>query len=226
MNYYIFEPAVDTPETGSVYPQVHKMAPGYNFKAENSVHALSRARKEFPDYTPNLDYFIVDGRAKLTDLLSISVMYGGFLISKNLKELFQQFNLPLHRFYPAKVLHKKVFHDYYWMHIICDMTDFVDYPNSKFFIYYNYFHDLGDIKINSKVDLFQKETELIANNEGKTVTIWSKRITLNSLFDKTLDLFEVGNFDSKYYVSERLKSAVEKEKLTGISIKYAENIVV
>jgi hypothetical protein len=226
MKYYIFEPAVDTPETGSVYPQVYKMASGYNYKAENSVHALSKATKAFPNYTPNLDYFILDGRAKLTDLLSVGVMYGGFLVSGKLKELLQQFSLPPHRFYSARVLHKKGFYDYYWMHIICDLTNVVDYPKSKFIIYYNYAHNLGSIEINTKEELYEKREKLKQDNLGKNVTVWSDKIVLNGSFDKHLDFFEIGSFDSSYYISEKLKVVIEKEKFTGISIKRTEKIFV
>jgi hypothetical protein len=76
MYYYIFKPATNTPETGFVFPQVQKMKPGYNYKAVNSVHALSRAVQHIPDFIPDLNFFVVSGIAKLTDLLSVSLVYG------------------------------------------------------------------------------------------------------------------------------------------------------
>lgn len=225
MNYYKLDHAVDTKETGSQYPQVQKMAPGYNYKASNSVHALSRENQEFPSYTPNLDCFILHSKARLTDLLSVAVIYGGFLISPKLKELVEQLNLPKHKFYSAKVTHGNKICDYYWMHIICDLSDFVDYEKSKFFVY-NYMHDLGSIIVNSKEELLDKRVQLKQDNPGEALTIWSKKIVLCNSFDTSLDLFEIGNFDRNCYVSERLKFGLEKAGITGIDVQKTNKIII
>lgn len=224
MSYFIFKPATNTPETGPEYPQVQKMAPGYNYKAPNSVHALSREVEKIPDYEPNLDYFIVQGRAKLSDILSVAPVSGGFLMSAKLKNILEQFRLPTHKFYPAKLQHKKQFYDYYWMHIICDLTDYVDYPNSTFFVYYNYSQNLGYINISSKEELIQKKQKLKSDNPGKTVTIWADKLTLSQSFNKKLDLFEVGTFDANYYISESLCQAITNAKVSGCSITIAANL--
>lgn len=223
--YYIFKPAVDSPETGSVFPQVQKMSPGYDYKSANSVHALSRVQG-IPDFEPNLDYFIVQSKAKLSDLLSVSVVRGGFLVSKKFKEVLEGSKLVNHKFYPAKVSYKKQIYDYYWMHVISDFTDIVDYNNSSFFIYHNYAHNLGEIAIGSKEDLLEKRKKIKADNPGKTVTIWANKITLNNTFDKSLDLFEVGTFDANTYISLSLKNAIDNNNITGCYINEANNITV
>lgn len=224
MPYYIFKPATNTIETGPAYPQVQKMAPGYDYKAPNSVHAMSREVERLPDYEPNFDYFIVQGNAKLSDLLSVAVIHGGFLISEKLKAVLEQFNLPTHKFYPAKVMHKKQFHSYYWMHIICNLTDYVDYPKSTFFVYHNFSKNLGYVDIASKEELLQKRLKLKSDNPGKTVTIWVEKIFLRASFNKQLDLFEIGTFDANYYISEALHQSLIKEKITGCLITPANNL--
>ena len=223
--YYILKPASDTIETGHVYPQVQKMSTGYDYKAPNSVHALSRIQ-EFPDFEPDLDYFVVHGKAKLSDMHSVTLIYGGFLISRKLKEILETFNLVPHRFYPARVYYKKTFHEYYWMHIVCNFTDIVDYPTSSFFIYYNFGHNLGKIDIASKEDVIQKRKQVKEDNPGKTVTVWAKKIAFTSFFDKSLDLFEVGMFDSNTYISEPLKEKIISNKITGCYIVEATNLIV
>ncbi len=223
-NYYIFEAACNTPETGSVYPQVQKMAPAYDYKASNSVYALTKSVTEFPDFTPNLDYFVVHSKAKLTDLLSVTPVDGGFLVSPRLRILFENFNVAPHRFYSARVHYKKEFFEYYWLHIICNLTSYVDYPRSTFFAYYNYKHNLGYVDIQSKEEMKIKKEILKKDNPAKTITIWAEKIRLNSDFDKSLDLFEVGSFDRNYYISNRLKTAIEAEKITGCYIHSAENL--
>lgn len=226
MNYYIIKPASDNSETGSVYPQVQKMSPGYDYKATNSVHALSREVEDFPSYEPNLDYFVVKEKAKLSDLLSVAVVYGGLLISSRFKALLEQFHLPKHRFYPAKVNHKKQFHEYYWMHIISDFSDFIDYPDSTFIIYYNYSHTLGTIAISSREELEEKRKKVKEDNPGKTITIWAKELHLKNSFDRTLDLFNIANFDSNTYISHSLKETIHKEKITGCEITSAKNVFI
>lgn len=223
--YYILKPAVDRPDTGPVFPQVQKMSPGYDYKSPNSVHALSRA-DGFPDFEPALDYFIVHSRARLSDLLSVSVIHGGFLISKKFKEVVTAFNLVSHKFYPAKVSHKKQLHEYYWMHVISDFTDIVDYRRSSFFIYSNYAHNLGQIDITSKEELIQKRKEVKAANPGKTVTIWADRIILTNSFDRSLDLFEIGMFNSDTYISPELKDAIVSNNISGCDISEASNLIV
>ncbi|MFL9484508.1 imm11 family protein [Chitinophagaceae bacterium LWZ2-11] len=224
MNYYIFKPAINTFETGTAYPQIQKMSLGYDYKATNSVHALSRANQSLPNFSPNLDYFVVNKQAKLSDLLSVSVIRGGFLISNKLKEILEKHNLPEHQFYSAKIQFKTKFYDYYWLHIISDLTDVVDYSNSTFFIYHNYLHNLGYIKILSKQDFDIKKRKLKQDNEGKTVTIWSEAIFFNKTFENQLDLFAVSLFDNDFYITETLKNVIMNEKITGVEIQISNKI--
>jgi hypothetical protein len=226
MTYYIFKPATNTPETGPEYPQVQKMRPGYDYKAHNSVHALSKEVEHLPNYTPDLDYFVLNGKAKLTDLLSVSVVHGGFLISPKLKDIFEQFNLPLHKFYPAKVSFKKELFDYFWFHIISNLTDQVDYSHSKFFIYYNYAHNLGYVDIHSKKYLIKKREKIKKDNQDKTVTIWAEQIKMNSISDHKLDLFEIGMFDANCYISETLRNVIINQMVTGCFTQQATNLFI
>lgn len=227
MQYYILQPASNTPEIGPQYPQVQKMKPGYNYKAPNSVYALSKAYQDFPDFEPDLDYFIVHASAKLTDLLSAAPVYGGFLISERLKSIFDRFNIAPHKFYRAKVKYKKkFFEDYYWMHIICNLSDLVDYKKSTFYIYYNYVHNLGFIDIHSKEEYFHKKAKIENDNPDKVVTVWADKIYLSNSFDRNLDLFEIGTFNANYFISTPLKHALLEEKIAGCSIASAENLIV
>ena len=224
MQFYIVSPATNTTETGSEYPQVQKMAPEYNYQAKNSVYAVSKTLDKIPDYKPNLDYFIVSEKAKLTDILSVSTIHGGFLISPSYKKILENFNLPLHKFFNANVFYKQKFFKYYWLHIICDLTNNVDYSNSEFIAFYNYKHDLGTIKISTKEDFLQKKIELKNNNPGKTITIWAKKIAFKKVFNSNLDLFKIGMFDSNFYITGKLKEKIYSEKITGCSILPATNL--
>jgi hypothetical protein len=225
-SYYIFQPACNTAETGPEFPQVQKMAPGYDYKATNSVYALSKATENLPDFAPNLDHFVVNGKARLTDLLSVAPVNGGFLISNRFKTLLEKFKIAQHRFYAAKVSHKKEFYDYYWIHIISNLAEFVDYPKSTFFIYYNYSHNLGYVTVDSKEDFKDQKEKIKKDNPDKTITIWADKIRLNEDFDLSLDLFEIGCFNSNYCISDRLKTAISTFNITGCDISTATNILI
>jgi hypothetical protein len=112
------------------------------------------------------------------------------------------------------------------MHLICNLTEFVDYPKSIFFIYHNFAHNLGRTEISSKEDLVQKERKLQIDNPDKTVNIWAERITLTSNFNKELDLFKIGDFDNNYYASDGLKKQINLANITGCSFEPALNLIV
>jgi hypothetical protein len=225
MSYYIFNFAVNTLEVGSQFPQIQKMSPEYNYKAFNSVYELSKLYDDFPDFTPNLDYFVLVSRAKLTDLLSVSVLRGGFLISEELKTIFDKFKISSHKYYRAKVKYGGIYYEnYYWMHIVSDLTSFVNYQNSLFFVYHNFSQNLGEIEIISKEDLLQKEKKIKSDNPGKTIAIWAKKIELLPTFDKSLDLFKISRIDGNFYISENLKNAIVNKKISGLNILEANNL--
>lgn len=223
IKYYILAPAVDTNETGNVYPQVSKMRPGYNYNSPNSIHLISRDRR-IPTAMPDLDYFIASGKAKMTDLLSMGILAGEFLISPKLKEILSSFNLPEHKFFLTRVEHKKKFYDYYWMYFLSDLTDFVDYGKSSFFLYLNYTHNIGKVEILSKVDFDVKKKKVKMDNPEKTITIWSEHIALSNQQAIDLDFFEIGIFDGNIYISERLYKAIIENKITGVKLEHANNI--
>ena len=83
---------------------------------------------------------------------------------------------------------------------------------------------MGEVKIFSKEDLIEKRTTFKKNNPERTVTIWSRTIKLAANFDKSLDLFEIGMFDSEIYISARLREMITEKKITGVTIRPAENL--
>lgn len=226
--YYTFNYACDTAETGPVFPQIQKMTPGYDYESDNSVYALENSRHSFPEFVPNLDSFILHGRAKLTDVISTAPISGcGFLISGKLKEIFERYRIVSHQFYPAKVISRGKIHDnYFWMHIISDMTDLVDYPRSTFFVYKHYLTNDGVIKVNSIEDYFEKRKQLQKENPGINITIWSEKLQLKPQFDKKLDLFTIDLFDTDFYISQSLKDDLTQNNITGFVSQIANKIIV
>ncbi|SHI02922.1 hypothetical protein SAMN04488109_6841 [Chryseolinea serpens] len=213
MNYYIIKPAVDTKETGSAYPAVESYD-GYDFNASNSVHKL-RSR-EFPDFKPDLRFKLAKD-AKLCDLMGQATINAhGFLISERLKGVFEKANIVPHTFYHATIEVKGVLHNYYWMHLaVSKEFNFMNYKESDFYIK-RFSKNLGKIEIESEDVFLDKRNEI-----GVTNTIGFNSIHINHT---TVDLFAFPFF-TEIYISEKLKSEIEKNTLTGIHISLAEKII-
>ena len=219
MVFYTLDTATDTPETGPVFPQIKAMRPGYDFNKPNSIHNLTF--KGLPDFQPDLDYFILDQKAKLTDLLSNMISPFGFLISEKMKKVFEQFKLPEHGFYPATVAAGNIKLDkYFWFLPNCNLSDQVDYPKTTFYSK-DTFNNVEKLVINNLEDVFEIRSKI-----GYTKKIVSEKIYFKSGFKLDYDLIMIGGFDFNIYLSEGLKSALINEKITGIKLKPNEHLII
>ena len=72
------------------YPQSEDMVKDYNYDAENSVYELVYNRNKKIDFTPNLNSFQLEKKAKFTDLIGAIPVGGasGLLISEKFKQNF------------------------------------------------------------------------------------------------------------------------------------------
>jgi len=225
-SYKIFDFDCNSKETGPVYPQVQKMSNGYDNKADNSIKKLFRYSKSFPDFEPNLDSFLLETKSKQTDILSNALSAKGIIINRKTKAIFESFKTCPIQFYEATVIHNnKLFTDYFWMHIVSDYTNFVDYTNSTFFIYQNFLKNLGDIKILSKKDLIEKDEKLKRDNPNTTLAIWSEKIKMLPSFDSNLQLFMIGKFDGNLYLGQSLNNVLMENKITGYQAENTNKIL-
>ena len=209
--YYILKPAVDTPETGNVYPAVESYD-DYDFNAPNSVHKL-RAR-EFPDFEPDIRFKLAKG-AKLTDMLSQAAINAhGFLINKKLKAAFEQFNVVPHKYYPAKIEdHQGNTHQYFWLHLVWnESTDTINYKNSSFFIRRG-LRNIGKIEIDSFEDFNMKNNEMGAVN-----FIDYDFVSLKGSI--SFDIFLI-NHGVDIFISEKIAYDLKNQKISGLDISPA-----
>ncbi len=66
--FFIIKPAVNT---GSTFPQA-RLSLNYDKNSQNSIRNLKSF--ELPNFHPSFNYFELDTKANLTDLLSASMM--------------------------------------------------------------------------------------------------------------------------------------------------------
>lgn len=214
----------------------------YNYKSSNSIAAFNGyvwEHKDFPPFTPDLTLQMAKEKihSKLNDFLFYSSE--GFLISLKVKEIFQRFTLPPHKFYPARVIKNNKEYTYYYCYLFANVLHTVDFNASKLY----FINDLGE-RIDFIADSLEafiqvKQTnwdnqELInkfidshgfprLGNTKKVIEARRKiiklfrayEIVLGNQFDKEQDIFTIREFSWMTYISKRLKDALLFENVTG-----------
>lgn len=155
--YYILKPAVGTKETGMAYPAVESFE-DYDFNAPNSVYKLDS--DSFPDFVPDIRFKLAKG-AKICDVMGQGTISAcGLLISQNVKDALEQFNLIPHKYFSATIEDKGIIHKYYWVHFVWeDGINLLDFKKSKFKIK-RASKDLGEVEVLSLNELHSKQGEL------------------------------------------------------------------
>jgi len=157
--------------------------------------------KDFPSWTPMLELEIYDDPQfnKLNDFIHGPIQE--FCVSKRVKEVLQQFNLPKHKFYPVTVYMpekkflgllkglKKLDDEYFAFHFDClyisDTSHFVDFDKTQF--------------TNNNMD-YEKTDEVFFNKS----------------FDQTLDLFQLPlRLSRMTYISEELMLKLKEINAIG-----------
>jgi hypothetical protein len=212
--FYIIKPAVNTKETGSAYPQVG-LSLNYDKNNQNSIRNLKSF--ELPNFQPNFNYFELNTKANLTDLLSASMMQYGLMISENLKSLITEFNLQEYQTFEVPVYSTKNTHQYYWLHFgKTDVLSNINFLKSNFAIY-----EFGFKKDNITIESYEHYQSTLSSISSMS-NIKAELISINSA--PNYDLFVIPFIDGLIYVSNNLKSAIEQSKLTGVDIKLATHL--
>lgn len=133
------------------------------------------------------------------------------LISQRFKDLLEDFHLVKHLFFPASVMKGEELHTYYWLHlvdsdfqshVVFTKTLFANEPDLRLADYTEYLHYTA--------------------TQDTLGLLRAARVTLNSDFDKTLDLFMISGFDQHLYISNKLYKTIIAHKITGLHIRAAD----
>lgn len=217
--YYTLFNAVDTDETGPIYPQIE--FENSNEKEIDPVLQINKTRCGVkPPDDLIFDYFEVKNKAvNLTDILSSSfTTFRGFVISKKLLEIFIDSNIGDYKTYDITLKRNdKIISDYKYFHLISNMQELVSYQKSEFI--YKEFDKESYLKgtINSYQELQDFFLKNVRLQSGKDLT--PKKIVLKKEFPKDLDMFNVniyGEYD--IIVSEKLRDKIIEAKCTGVEL--------
>ncbi|MBD0401553.1 hypothetical protein [Flammeovirga sp. EKP202] len=133
-----------------------------------------------------------------------------------------KFNLPKHAFFEATLLKydSDVKENYFLFHLQESHSTSIDFTKSSFSTLKippwelpNWDYEKTPFEINSHDDLVIKDKELESFKK-----IVPDRLTLANHFDQSLDLFTLTYLQGKILISERLKEALEINKISGVQI--------
>lgn len=171
---------------------------------------------------PDLDYFIVEKKAVMTDFIScVGIINAtGYIISERTKLIFEQIELMPHSFYPMRLLHKNSFYNYYWMHLEKDFIEDINFHKSEFSLKKMPFWELPN---------WDYQTQKIAPHSAiELKTIWKEnnvkqicveKLFLKETFDSQLNLFAFSCINNGItLISEYLKEMFDTKKINGIEV--------
>jgi hypothetical protein len=220
MKYYILSNATDEKEIGSTYPQCKGVPDGYSFDWYDKPNSMTKlTNKFFPKQNPDL-VFELDEKAILTDIVSPSnISAKGFLLNEKTKNLLSDFNIIEHEFYRATIFAKGYAHKYFWLHLVKDNFDGVDFEQSDFIEANLMNRKIKSLNINS----LENYNTCRLNKEKKFNGIIAEKLVLKKHYK--LDLFFFPFIHDYLIVSQLLLNSLMKNKITGVKYKEATFIL-
>ena len=217
MTYYKLENAVDTEETGHVYPQTDGLIGEATFSSENSYHQFSRL--DLPEKFEPRETLKFAHSSKLSDFISNGGLLTGkgYIISEKAKIVLEKLSIVNHRFYPLPVEHRgKSIANYYWFKMY-DPSSFetVKWAESEFFAK-RFSNNLGSVDLNSLEDYHEKRKDF----HQFAFFIPSKLVSEKRAED--VFYFEFAN--TGIIVNQRTKDEFEENRLTGYKLTKIDHI--
>lgn len=225
MKYYTIDNSIIKKEVGFQF-----QTSGF-IDVESAQGPNSRVNMEYdknPSFIPDLRFELHE-KSKLTDVVDASnISARGFLMNTKTKNILEQCRLFGYKFYDASVLdHDGIVNPYFWMHIISNDYDIIDFKQSVFRVHKfpillksDKIEEMPTIFIKDKKDYERKKNELFF--EDKYLVIDVLKIVDTNHFD----MIHFGNIDiNTVFISEKLANLLKKEKITGITITPTDKLV-
>ena len=221
MNYYKFSFSSDPKKVGRRIPQISeiidKQGGQYNTELPNSINRINPWNEVVANL--NAPNFVLHGHAKRTDILSAFHHSHLMVISKRLKALFEEYKLPKVQVFETKLISGNKLHDYYLFYLPDNFYQFIDCVRSTFALVRMNARAVPVFtpQINS-LDEFEewiKEYPYLIKQNPKRLKVIVDKLVFDS--DKIpYDMFRILGLISGYFVSERLKNAIEEKGYTGM----------
>ncbi|MBO6515649.1 MAG: hypothetical protein JJ975_03770 [Bacteroidia bacterium] len=180
-------------------------------------NAEDLSRFEIGDYEPLFNPVQLKRGSSEVDIIGDSGSTGGagFIVSKRLKLILEDMNLPKHRFYHLTYKRKDGAlidgHYYFFQYVLEHNFEWIDFDNSTFYIR----QEIGDQRMDVTVQNAKELVELIDVSHDHFKRVLFDSLTFNSSYSEA-DFFELYQLNWLPIISERLKNRLEEENITGL----------
>ncbi len=205
------------PEAVGACPQSEGMISGYNYLAPNSIRKIDYSKKI--DFPLNLDSIRMAHRAKWVDIVNSVVINSlcSKIISKRLMDILENFRLPAHQIFDAVLKKGKIVKTYSFFYIYEFGQDYIDYEKSEFFIGRSFGSRIESIEINTQEEY----------KKAKATTPLPLFVSIDKLVllkECPYDMIRLYQGATGYYISDRLKNAMEEAGCVGIRYIPIEDV--
>ncbi|HZH70125.1 MAG TPA: hypothetical protein VFD80_06725 [Flavobacteriaceae bacterium] len=220
MKYYKFEyNSLNEKETGTQF----QCADGYIGDMQRNIFPME-GKIEFEFELP-IPY--MDKKAKSTTLLNFIPISYDFMVLKNyFIDFIKNYNIGEFQEWSIKVTHNKTYYQDYSLFILNypKQREIVDFRNSSFYLgRYSDYKFIGQNICVDSYDNYLSILEVLGENEDNFLKCSKIKLDLSKV---DLDLLRLSNtpLAGGYYVSERLKKEIEKQRFTGFKFVAIEEM--
>lgn len=210
MPFYKLEHSTSIPEIG-LYPQAQLEMSRKVYDEKALFHLDIPSEGRIQPFSPAR--FILEKGAKMIDYLAI-VPKGGDLkmLSPRLYELLQLFQIDEFQSFPTELVNKGSHYPYHLIHLVCFRNrDYIDWEQTVFGHTTNMWRELiAELQFQDYDAFTSFRRAAFSNNEHLIVR---KLVLREDVIDK--DLFRLLFVSTGFYVSQRLKDALQAENISG-----------
>ncbi len=210
MKYYRLSESIEQKEIG-VFPQRGEMAIGMNIN--DPKHLFNQQFFTPIDQTVFVPSFSLRGKAKLTDMISLSIN-SDLIISSRLKEIIKGLETSDFQFVPITLISKNCEVQYYLLRPTKSNFNCFDFNKTQVSIMETIWEEKEKIKVENKFELLK-----LIENTKLPLNIKIKRPYF--LDECQLHIFSCSHVYHGYsvFVSEDLKNEFIKNRITGIRFR-------
>jgi hypothetical protein len=216
--YYKLEHSLDLKVIGSYFPQLQDF---YGKVADCEViDFIASYVEDIPNISKPIKVLNLKKKTKLTDFISSVMFVNGFIVSRRLREILDQFYIKKTKYFPLSIVHgNDVIKTFNFLYIASDYSSNIDFERTVFCVRDSIKNK--DVKLKNIFEF--KEYCKKIYEEDYFSEIYTEKIYVNNVSDLNVDVLCFGVFDFNYYISQKLKDRLEKENITGFEInKYIE----
>ncbi len=227
MQFFKLNLSTDPKIIGRRFPQIHDIISPeeYDRESENSIYRISSWEEITSDL--NVPDFILHGHSKRTDIVSgVSYM---LLISNRLKELVESHSLPRSQVFETSIIARGKKYSYSLFYLPDNSYQFIDFARSTFALVpfgrpvATHFPEINSLE--EFESWVKKYPYLVKSNPHRLKVIVDKLVF--DIDKIPYDMFRIiGPFSPQsYFVSERLKNAIEDKGFTGMDFIPLEELM-